>query len=370
MSDTYRLGKHRGAWCAVTGRGRDKQRSSLGIKATAANRPDALREIAKLNSGLIEAQRNGDTTVSSIYEVYAKDREEDGISAAPRIRQAWKALAPHFGHLTPDLINKKVCREYIKLRRNLGVSNGGIKTEMDYLSTALRFGKRERLYTGDTPHIHRPPAGRPRERWLSKKEAKGLIDGAVAFHVKLWLHMALATAGRPSHILQLTWDRVELRQWTHPKSGVTYYGWANLDDPERDATKKGRAKVPLNKEAAEALKLAKEMASTRFVIEMPDPNETRGDKPIKSVSHGVREAARRASIEGVSPYVLRHTAGVWMAHDRVPMEEISQYMGHSSTAVTERIYARFHPDYLRRAADALRIEDDDVEAIKDKREDQ
>jgi integrase len=35
------------------------------------------------------------------------------------------------------------------------------------------------------------------------------------------------------------------------------------------------------------------------------------------------------------------------------MSEISQYLGHSSTSVTERVYARYSPDYLRRAATAL-----------------
>jgi integrase len=368
QSPTYRLGRNRGVWCAVHGRGRNKARISLGIEDTARNRPDALREVAKLNSGLIEARRKGDTTVAAIFEAYAKDREADGIAAAPRIRQAWKALGPHWGHLTPDLITKATSRAYVKLRRDHGVSNGGIKTEMDYLSTALKFGKAEKLYTGDKPEIHRPPAGRPRERWLTREEAAKLIAGARAFHIKLWLHLSLATAGRPSHILQLEWARVDLRQWTHPESGVTYYGSVDLDDPTRDATKKGRAKVPLNKEAAEALRVAREMATSKYVIEAPDPNGLRGGAPIKRVTRGVSEAARRARLTGITPYVLRHTAGVWMAQAGLPMAEISQYMGHSSTAVTERVYARFHPDYLRRAADALRI-NGDARAIEDKRED-
>jgi len=42
-----------------------------------------------------------------------------------------------------------------------------------------------------------------------------------------------------------------------------------------------------------------------------------------------------------------------MAEAGVPMSEIAQYLGHSSTNVTERVYARFSPDYLRKAAAAL-----------------
>mgnify|MGYP006423973977 CR=1 FL=1 len=37
------------------------------------------------------------------------------------------------------------------------------------------------------------------------------------------------------------------------------------------------------------------------------------------------------------------------------MSEISQYLGHSSTRETERTYARFSPDHLRGAAEALEV---------------
>jgi len=37
----------------------------------------------------------------------------------------------------------------------------------------------------------------------------------------------------------------------------------------------------------------------------------------------------------------------------VEMEEISQYLGHTNTTVTRNVYARFSPDYLRKAASAL-----------------
>jgi integrase len=55
--------------------------------------------------------------------------------------------------------------------------------------------------------------------------------------------------------------------------------------------------------------------------------------------------------------MLRHSAAVHMAEEGVPMSEISQYLGHSDTRITEQIYARFSPDYLRRAAAALEYDE-------------
>jgi len=43
------------------------------------------------------------------------------------------------------------------------------------------------------------------------------------------------------------------------------------------------------------------------------------------------------------------------------MEEIAQYLGHSNTKVTERVYARFSPDFLQSAASALDDEPEDGE---------
>jgi integrase len=301
--------------------------------------------------------------MAAIFDLYVKDRDVVGKDAR-RMREAWKPMAPHFGHLMPDQIDDRVCRAYAKHRRGHGVSNGGIRSELIYLSAALGFGKKKKLYAGDRPEVERPPAARPRERWLTKAEARRLIDAAKAFHVKVWLQLAFATAGRPSHILQLTWDRVTLKKWTHPETGLTYFGHVNLDDPERDATRKGRARVPLNEEAYEALQLAREMAQTEWVIEY-------NGGPIKG-RQGVRQAvvaaARRAKLADVTPYVLRHSAAVHMVQAGLPMAEISQFLGHSGTAITERTYARFSPNYLRRASDALSLRKGPT-AIEDKRDD-
>lgn len=51
--------------------------------------------------------------------------------------------------------------------------------------------------------------------------------------------------------------------------------------------------------------------------------------------------------------MLRHTAAVWMAEGGIPITEIAAYMGHTTPAVTFRTYARYSPEYLRKASDAI-----------------
>jgi integrase len=56
-----------------------------------------------------------------------------------------------------------------------------------------------------------------------------------------------------------------------------------------------------------------------------------------------------------SPHVLRHTAAVWMAEGGVSMSKIAQYLGHDNDKTTQRIYARFSPEFQKDAAAVLEL---------------
>jgi integrase len=113
------------------------------------------------------------------------------------------------------------------------------------------------------------------------------------------------------------------------------------------------------------LRQAKELARTDYVIEFEDngAEDPKQAKPLKSIRTAFKAAVKRAKLAGVTPHVLRHTAGVWMAEAGVPMAKIAQYMGHSDSRITERVYARFAPEHLQDAANAL-----DVGAVQSNRQ--
>ena len=110
--------------------------------------------------------------------------------------------------------------------------------------------------------------------------------------------------------------------------------------------RKARATVPMNRRAERYLRVLAAGAQSPYVIEW-------GGHRVKSVKRGFGSAAERAGLSDITPHILRHTAASWMAADGVPMFEISRYLGHSDTRVTERRYAHLSPDHLRRAAKSL-----------------
>ncbi|MSP03489.1 MAG: hypothetical protein EXR07_20975 [Acetobacteraceae bacterium] len=94
------------------------------------------------------------------------------------------------------------------------------------------------------------------------------------------------------------------------------------------------------------------LGEARAAATCPYVVEYAGEK-VASVKTGTRAAARRANLPGVTPHILRHTAATWMALAGVPMIEIARILGHRDSRITERVYAKHSPDYLRRAVDAL-----------------
>lgn len=271
-----------------------------------------------------------------IYSLYERDRASHGVVNLTRIKEVGRTLAPIWGSLTPAEITKDQVKRFTAIRRNRGCSDGTIRNDLAYITAALNFAAGEKLIPA-APKIIKPPAPRSRDRWLARGELTALIDAAVAPHIKLFIVLAITTAGRPKHILELTWNRVDL------KSRIV-----TLDNPESGQTRKGRATVPINDTAMEHLTLAQQIAETNFVIELDG-------RPVKSVKNGVKAAARRASLPGVSQYVLRHTAGVYMAQAGVPLEKIAEYMGHNDLNTTRKHYAKFHPAFLQDAARSLEI---------------
>lgn len=320
-------GRFHAVWYDEGGR---RHRRSLGTDRLEQARP-AFTEFKR---AFTLASQGAPAEIADIFAAYLADREEEKKPAAPRIRDAWKRLSPVFGPLLPAQVTAGLCKDYISEREGAGASPGTIHVELGYLRAALRFARVKRGWIAAEPYVPMPRKPEPRDHHLTRDEARALIAAASMPHVKLFIILALATAGRSGALLGLTWSRIDFaRRRIH------------LRDPQRPATLKGRAVTPMNAMAFEALMEAQGAALTPFVIEW-------GGKGVASVKKAVASAARRAGLS-CSPHVLRHTAAVWMAEAGVPMEEIASYLGHSTMDTTRRVYARFSPDYLRAAARAL-----------------
>jgi integrase len=267
-------------------------------------------------------------TIGAIMEAYLADKK--GRRSYGSMVTAWRSLKGVFGHLRPEHVTRDGCRDYTQARRKSGVSDGTVIKDLGVLKAALRWAKKDQGAVFELP-----PTPAPRDRYITRQEVQRLVDAADLGHVKLFIILAWCTAGRHSALLELTWDRVDFDAKTVRLSTGAAHG------------SKGRATVRVAEWGLAALRASYEARTQNtYVIEW-------GGKPLKSIKRGFGEAARRAGLEDVTPHVLRHSSAVAMVGAGVSMAKVSQFLGHTSTKVTEKVYGRFQPDHMEDAARAL-----------------
>jgi integrase len=283
-----------------------------------------------------ELTRPTSRKVRDLWQAYLQDRT--GRAVTVTMAHTWKALQARFGNMEADAITIADCRAHMAERRKTSIMDGTLLTELGHLRMVLKWAEKHKLLDR-APHIERPSKPKPKEEHLTKQQARALIDAASMPHMKLYIVLALGTGARNAALLDLTWDRCD-------------FGRERIDlrNPKITVPHKGRAIVPMTRTVKAALLAARNGTMSEYVIEW-------AGKKVASVKRGLRFAAKRAGVGHVSPHMLRHSAAVHMAEEGVPMSEISQYLGHANTQITEQTYARFSPDYLRKAAAALEYDD-------------
>lgn len=319
------IGRLRGGFCVSWRENGKRRRYQLKARTRKEAEAEAL-DVYRRNQPIKENLVTKD--IVSEYIKYLGVRP-----AGKTLAYTAKALVPHFGALRPDQISIAICEEYARRRDEAGLSQGSIHTELGHLQSAFNYARKSQLIDR-APHIWRPAKPAPKERYLDRGEIGRLIDGCGSPHIRLAVVLLLGTAGRVGAVLDLKWDRVDF-----DRGNINL----RLDDSQ---TRKGRAVVPMNGMTRAALQTARDAALTDYVVEY-------ACGPVKSIRNGFSKACARAGLEGVTIHTLRHTAAVYMAEAGVPMSQISQYLGHSNTAITERVYARYSPSALQDAADVL-----------------
>lgn len=262
---------------------------------------------------------------------YIADREGEGIASTQRQRDAWRAMAPFWERVTPDLIDREMAQSYRKQRL---VADATARYELGMLAVALRWAE-ERRHIERAPKVWRPEPPERKIRHLAHAEFEKWYAGVKAPHARLYVLLGLYTMARPTAILELTWDRVDFER-----------GTADLSPTGRRQTRKRRPVVALHPEALDALKTAYTGRQSEYVIE-------RGAERVKSIKKAFQAASARTGVH-VTPYTLRHTGAVWAAESgEVSMDELAQFMGHDDAATTSKHYARFTPGHLKRVAGAV-----------------
>lgn len=276
--------------------------------------------------------------VTDVLTYYA-DNHAEHTSDPARIGYAIAALIPYWQHMTVADVTDQACRSYNESRQR---KPGTVRRELTTLRAAINFAN-GKLITRPVP-VWLPDKPDGKDRWLTRHEAARLLSAArsgrsdVRLYLPLFIVMGLYTGARKEAILSLKWTQVD-------------FNLRRINFSKGTTTNKRRAHIPIPNALMTFLRLAYRRRSSDIGTVIHDKGRVILD--IGDASNGsFGSACKRAGFTDVSPHVLRHTCGTWLAQKGVPLFQIGGWLGHTDERTT-KLYAHSHPDYQREALEAI-----------------
>lgn len=205
------------------------------------------------------------------------------------------------------------------------------RRELGVLQAALNHAHSEGLLIHPIA-VTLPEAGEVRDRWLTRSEAARLVWNAEP-HVRRFILLSLYTGRRATAILELSWARVDLDKGT-----IRFRA-----DGEQE-TNKRRGSIRIPRQLWGHLQRWKCYRGANVV--------TYRGKSVESVKTGIRRAAERAGLEGVTPHVLKHTAITWAVMKGLGVEDAAEYFNTSPETIRKH-YWHHSPHHQERALEII-----------------
>jgi len=328
--------------------GSTQKRTGCGLE----QRGEAEAALASYLSDKQIERRQGraDPWELTVGEVLALCAERIGSTlASPQtLACSIQALAPFWGNLTCDDVKGSTCRLYERERSKPRLSEtmtrtgktishvmtagaSTVRRELGVLQAALNYAHSEGLLIHPIV-VTLPEVGKVRERWLNRTEAAKLVRNAEP-HVRRFILLSLYTGRRASAILELPWSRVDLDKGT-----ISF----RADGEHETNKRRGRIRIPRQ--------LWGHLG--RWKLYRGDNVVTYRGRPVRSIKTGIRRAAERAELEGVTPHVLKHTAITWTIANGLSVEDAAEYFNTSPYTIREH-YWHHSPYHLGRALEVI-----------------
>lgn len=216
-------------------------------------------------------------------------------------------------------------RAYLRTRRAEGASEHTLAKEVTALRQALALAKLDGLYLADLEAVVPKIAARyvPRERVLTLCEARDLLL-ALEGDRRAWVAFALAVGAELGAV-----ERAQRLDVDDAR------GLVHVRGTKREA--RDRVVPVVLAECAALLSIA---------LEFREGTGLRMFGSWGNVQRDLAVACERANIPRCTPNDLRRTFASWHVAAGVSHDVLRRAMGHTSTAMLDRVYGRATPDQL------------------------
>lgn len=266
--------------------------------------------------------RYKDSVLADVRERSRRTREQHLEYFVGRFagRMLSEVTADRVAEARDDLAASKFTRGKSKSVRSGSTVNRYLAT----LSHLFTVAQREWRLVDRNPvkEVSRKKEGKGRVRYLVDAEREALLEACEASEwqpLKALVQLAITTGARRGELLNLTWDRVDLKK-----------GRATVIETKNEEPRV----LPFSGKTLEALRELKLKGSAQSPFVFPHPNGR--PEPLYWFDSYWLEALKAAGIAGFRFHDLRHTCASYLAQRGASTLEIADVLGHKSLSMVRR----------------------------------
>ncbi|MDD6846877.1 MAG: site-specific integrase [bacterium] len=295
-------------------------------------------------------------------------------------RQIYHRLIPYFNEekITLTGLKPEDIESFYRTLMEEGNSGNTVCHYHETIRSALQYAfKKGYIDINVADRVDKPGKGDFRGSFYNEEELQKLFEATKNTNLDFPVHMAAFYGLRREEICGLKWDSIDFQ-----------YKAITIKSTITEATVKGKYQLILRDSTKNSssfrtlpmtdrtMQILLDMKARREKMEKIFGNRYNHDFDEYVCCFENGDIIRPGWITANFPKLLednhlrkirfhdlRHSCATLLRHEGIPMEEISKWLGHSSTQTTERVYAHYDEEGKKTTLDALKkaLEKDDPE---------
>lgn len=329
-------------------------------KAEVLDKLDELKARAKSPSEPPEGEE-GDITTAAWLDSWITNLAPGRRSANTISNYRWafeKWVIPKVGEIPLGRLGPADLERVWQAMGKEGLSAGSIKAAKAAVSAAISDARKRGLVDRHAAQLSEIPYSAPKEspkRRMSKRGVKSLtveeVDKLALFlrekehPYEAMILMGVRRGLRPGELTGLTWEDVDFKAGTvriH-RARIEEGGEARHGKPK---TKSSERLLQMPPEVIEALRrrqvqweAERERAGEEWEdLDLVFCTRTGGFLKRRNLERRFERIGDEVGIEGLTPYILRHTAASLLAAEGIPREGLAELLGHTTTRMVDGHY--------------------------------
>jgi integrase len=305
-----------------------QKREVVGFSIEEARDAEGKRRSQKRENRIFDIKQDSKMTFKELSAWYLNLETVKALSSYWLLQLCLKKFNTVFGDMIIRDVKSSDLKNYQTKRQKQGLSDATIDQEIGTAKTMIHKAFDDDMISGNTLKTFRvvkkllKKNSNARDRILTPKEFSGLLEHSPR-HLKGILSTAYFTGMRQAEVLNLTWDKVDL------KRGIIQLEAADTKDKEK-------RNIPICNKLHEVLNSIPQAIHSKYVFLYKG-------KPVKDIRNGLKETCKKAGIiygrfikNGFVFHDLRHTFNTNMRKAGVAESVIMNITGHATREMFDR----------------------------------